>query len=118
MRWFDALFKLSNDHVRFKKRRLVVFLITLLIISMLSLGVLGTLGIFGTGAELCMIKIQDSNTPLQTMSGYGINLDYIPDVNIINDPSFENSIDYEMLSVADSSDNTVFFDTDKGAYPK
>lgn len=112
MRWFDALFKLSNDHVRFKKRRLVVFLITLLIISMLSLGVLGTLGIFGTGAELCMIKIQDSNTPLQTMSGYGINLDYIPDVNIINDPSFENSIDYEMLSVADSSDNTVFFDTE------
>lgn len=75
----------------------------------LSAGILLFLGIFGYRAELVAISMTDDSQNV-AYNGVGLNLDYIPNVNLIIDPSFEKDDQYHSITVLDCEGKSLYFE--------
>ena len=86
-------FRFGN--LRRKRVILVLFIVAMLLF--LSTVILLVLGIFGFRSELVSISMTDDSQNV-TYNGVGLNLDYIPNVNLIIDPSFEKEDQYHSIA--------------------
>ena len=102
--------RFKQRYGRFRKRRLFVFLAVFLVIAFLSSMILAALGLFGSRSELCTIRISDDGRTLQSLSGTGINLDYIPLTNFVKDPSFESHNRYSSFHLTDVDGDRILLD--------
>ena len=91
-----------------RRRKLFVVLLTLLLVVTLSFIILILLGLFGFRAELVSVSLTDQRQNV-TYNGVGINLDHIPNVNLISNPSFEKETQYYSLTVLDCDGQSLFF---------
>ena len=93
----------------FRRKRLVAILLIVVSLFVFSGSILLVMGVFGFRSELVSVALteQDENS---SYNGVGLNLDYIPNVNLIRNPSFEKEAAYYSLNVLDSNGRSVFFD--------
>lgn len=92
----------------FRRRKLSAILIIIASIIILSASSLVLLGVFSFRSELVSVALTDQKENV-SYNGVGINLDYIPNVNLVRNPSFEKEASYYNLSVLASDDNSIFF---------
>ena len=100
-------FRFGN--LRRKRVILVLFIVAMLLF--LSTVILLVLGIFGFRSELVSISMTDDSQNV-TYNGVGLNLDYIPNVNLIIDPSFEKEDQYHSITVLDCQGKSLYFAPD------
>ncbi len=102
--------KMRQKYGRFRKRRLFVFLTVFVVLLLISVLILSTLGIFGSRAELCTIRVEKDSRAVQSLTGTGINLDYIPLTNYIVDGSFESHNQYSSFHLMDAKGDKLLLD--------
>ena len=95
-----------------RRRKLTAVLAIIAAIIVLSALSLVLLGVFSFRSELVSVALTDQKENVG-YNGVGINLDYIPNVNLIRNPSFEKESSYYNLSVLASDDNSIFFAPDE-----
>ena len=103
------------EHFRFgnrKRVKLYIMLLTFLLLVALAFVILVLLGLFGFRAELVSVSLTDQRQNVM-YNGMGINLDHIPNINLINNPSFEKESEYFSLTVQDSDGMSLFFTPDE-----
>lgn len=100
--------KLKQQYIRFKKRRLFIYIAAFLVLFSIGTGILAWIGLFGSRAELCSIKVSQNNNSLQSLQGLGVNLDYIPLNNYVKNSSFESENVYDTFVLADAKEDYVF----------
>ncbi len=93
----------------FRRKKFVVILLVILSLVVFSGAGLLFLGVFGFRSELVSIALTEQSENAH-YNGVGLNLDYIPNVNLIRNPSFEKQAAYYSLTVLDSDGQSVFFD--------
>ena len=91
-----------------RRRKLTAVLAIIAAIIVLSALSLVLLGVFSFRSELVSVALTDQKENVG-YNGVVINLDYIPNVNLIRNPSFEKESSYYNLSVLASDDNSLFF---------
>ncbi|MBR2524487.1 MAG: hypothetical protein IKE53_08650 [Clostridiales bacterium] len=91
-----------------RRKRLKLGILILAIVVILSLTILLLTALFGFRAELVTLSLTTQMENAQ-YKGTGINLDYIPNVNLIRNPSFEKESAYYSLTVLDSEGKSLFF---------
>ena len=96
----------------FRKRKFVTILIICISVLLFSLSILIFFGVFGFRAELVSVAFTEQSLNSR-YGGVGLNLDYIPNVNLIRNPSFEKESSYYSLTVLDSNVKSVFFSPDE-----
>ena len=104
--------RIRQRYGRFRKHRFFSFVAVFLIIILLSGSILAALGIFGSRAELCTIKMADSTNYTQSLSGLGINLDNIPINNIIHNGSFESKSEFSSFHIKGATEDKILTDID------
>ena len=95
-----------------RRRKLFIVLLTLLLVVSLSFGILILLGLFGFRAELVSVSLTDQRQNV-SYNGIGINLDHIPNTNLVSNPSFEKESQYYSLTVVDCDGQSLFFAPDE-----
>jgi len=95
-----------------RKRKQYTLIFVLISVITLSLAMLLWLGIFNLRGELVTVTLSNEKTE-DTYLGAGINLDYIPNVNLIRNSSFENETNYFTYTLSDARDNSVFFEPEE-----
>ena len=91
----------------FRRRKRYVYVIVFAGIVLLALLILLWLGVFNYRAELVTLR-PDGETDGSKYGGAGINLDHIPNVNLIRNSSFESSESVFNYSVSDAQGNWLF----------
>ena len=91
----------------FRRRKRYVYVIVFAGIVLLALLILLWLGVFNYRAELVTLR-PDGEADGSSYGGAGINIDHIPNVNLIRNPSFETSEDVFNYSVSDAQGNRLF----------
>ena len=104
MNKFDR-FRFGNLH----KRRIVSMFAIVAFVLGVSAAILLYLGIFSERTELVRIRLS-SETTGENSSVIGINLDRIPGVNRIVNPSFESFDDYSHITVTGASGHSVYLE--------
>ncbi|SCW32286.1 hypothetical protein SAMN02910456_00545 [Ruminococcaceae bacterium YRB3002] len=95
-----------------RRRKVRLILLTVALLVVLSGLILLLMGIFGFRSELVSISLTDQNENVR-YNGVGVNLDYIPNVNLVRNPSFEKESSYYSMTVVDDSGSSLFFDPDE-----
>lgn len=96
----------------FRRRKRYVFVIVFAGIVLLALLILLWLGVFNYRAELVTLR-PDGETDGSKYGGAGINLDHIPNVNLIRNSSFESSESVFNYSVSDAQGDRLFLSPDE-----
>ncbi|MBP5655179.1 MAG: hypothetical protein J6X33_06655 [Clostridiales bacterium] len=94
-----------------KRRGLRLFFIISFSIIIISGILLLWMGIFGFRTELVSIGFQDDIRD-DSFAGAGLNIDYVPSVNLIRDASFETGYEYVTLEAADFDGRNIYFKSD------
>ena len=94
-----------------KKTRFAVAMVVVAAVLVLSLVVLGYVGVFGLRSELCEIAVTNDRAG-DVFGGTGINCDVIPNINLVRDASFESSTNYSSMLVAGASDGNIYLTPD------
>ncbi|MBP5416117.1 MAG: carbohydrate binding domain-containing protein [Clostridiales bacterium] len=91
-----------------------VFIVFLLAASFMFV----SLGILRMSSEYPKVTAQNDPSGVSS-SGLGVNLSYIPSVNLVWDPSFENNYTEEVYSIAEAKGESVFLHNraDEGTMP-
>ncbi|MBP5261325.1 MAG: hypothetical protein J6Z43_04260 [Clostridiales bacterium] len=93
----------------FRRKKVVVILLIVISLFVFSGAILLFMGVFGYRSELVSVALTDQ-AENAGYNGIGLNLDYIPNVNLIRNPSFEKESAYYSLTVLDNDGQSVFFD--------
>lgn len=107
--------KVKQRYVRFRKRRLFIYIVTFVVLFSIGTGILAWIGIFGSRSELCSIQVSQNSNSLQSLQGLGVNLDYIPLNNFIKNPSFESEQVFDTFVVSDSKEDYIFMTPEEQA---
>ena len=107
--------KVKQRYVRFRKRRLFIYIVTFVVLFSIGTGILAWIGIFGSISELCSIQVSQNSNSLQSLQGLGVNLDYIPLNNFIKNPSFESEQVFDTFVVSDSKEDYIFMTPEEQA---
>jgi len=99
----------SDNPGRFRNIKLFAAVSSVIVLAGLLL--LFVLGIFGYRSELVSVAATDS-TAGNRYSGIGVNLDFLPNVNLIRDASFETGNEYIDVTVEDVSGSSVYFNSE------
>lgn len=91
----------------FRRRKRYVYVIVFAGIVLIALLILLWLGVFNYRAELVTLR-PDGETDGSTYGGAGINIDHIPNVNLIRNSSFEASENVFNYSISDAQGNRLF----------
>ena len=94
-----------------KRRGLRLFFIITFSMIIIAGILLLWMGIFGFRAELVSIGFRDDLRD-DSFSGAGVNIDYVPSVNLIRDASFEPGYEYVTVEASDFDGRNIFFDLD------
>ena len=94
-----------------KRTRFAASMVVVAVVLVLAIVVLGYVGVFGLRSELCEVSATPDKAD-DTYGGTGINLDVIPNINLVRDASFESSTEYSSMLVAGASDKSVFLTPD------
>ncbi|MBR4913780.1 MAG: hypothetical protein IKZ42_00715 [Clostridiales bacterium] len=94
-----------------KRTRFAAAMVVVAVVLVLAIVVLGYVGVFGLRSELCEVSATPDKAD-DTYGGTGINLDVIPNINLVRDASFESSTEYSSMLVAGASDKSVFLTPD------
>jgi len=92
---------------RIHKRPFVVAVIVFIAFLIASGIMLISLGFFGTGSNLMRVKVSSAGTGT-AVNGIGMNLPYIPTMNLLVNPSFEDTQSDQIYTVFEGTDNSVF----------
>ena len=92
----------------FRRRKFATIVIICISVLLFSLSILIFFGVFGFRAELVSVAFTEQSENAR-YNGVGLNLDYIPNINLIRNPSFEKESSYYSLTVVDSSVKSVYF---------
>ena len=104
MNWLRRMFKRDNRvHKRPLLTAVTVFVIFLLVASILFV----SLGVLRKSSEFPKVSTRNEKSGVNT-SGMGVNLSYVPSTNLVFDPSFENSYNEDVFSVAEAGENVVY----------
>lgn len=94
-----------------KRRGLRLFFMIMLSVILIAALLLIWMGIFGFRAELVNIGFRDELRG-DSFKGTGVNIDYVPSVNLIRDASFETGYDYISLTATDFDGRNIYFQSD------
>lgn len=94
-----------------KRRGLRLFIFLTIILILLAALLLLWMGIFGFRAELVNISFRDDLRDDQ-FAGAGVNIDYVPSVNLVRDASFETGYEYLTLTASDFDGKNIYFTSD------
>ena len=94
-----------------RRTRFVAGVVVVAAVLVLSVIVLGYIGVFGLRSELFEVAATPDKAG-DTFGGTGVNCDVIPNINMVRDASFESSTQYASMLVAGSSDGSIFLTPD------
>ena len=94
-----------------RKTRFAAAMVVVAVVLVMALIVLGYVGVFGLRSELFEIAINTDRAD-DTFGGVGVNLDVIPNINIVRDASFESTTDYSSMLIAGASGGSVYLTPD------
>ena len=94
-----------------RRTRLVAGVVVVAAVLVLSVIVLGYIGVFGLRSELFEVAATPDMAG-DTFGGTGVNCDVIPNINLVRDASFESTTQYASMLVAGSSDSSIFLTPD------
>ncbi len=100
--------KMKQRYVRFRQRRLFIYIVTFIVLFSIGTGILAWIGIFGSRSELCSVKVSTNSNSLQNLQGLGVNLDYIPLNNYVKNSSFESEKVFDTFVLSDSKEDYIF----------
>ena len=106
---------------RIHKRPFVVSIIVIMTLIVVSAVLVFTLSIFGPGSNLMRVHVSAKEIANSvdgtgsTVDGIGINLPYLPDANLLRNPSFENLQYDQVYTVSGGSENAVYVQSDSEA---
>ena len=94
-----------------KRRGLRLFFMVTLVIVLIAAVLLIWMGIFGFRSELVDIGFRDELRG-DSFGGAGLNIGYVPSVNLIRDASFETGYEYVTLTATDFDGKNIYFKSD------
>ena len=94
-----------------KRRGLRLFIFITVMLILVAAMLLLWMGIFGFRAELVNIGFRDDLRDDQ-FAGAGVNIDYVPSVNLVRDSSFETGYEYLTLTASDFDGKNIYFTSD------
>ncbi len=110
--------KLFRRDRRVHKRPFLTAITVFIVFLLAAAFMFVSLGILRMSSEYPRVTAQNDPSGVPS-SGLGVNLSYLPSVNLVWDPSFENNYSEEVYSVAEAKGDSVFLHNraDEGTMP-